>query len=475
MDEKKEKLAQLEKSEKIYARRSFEKLLPLRGLKQSFEEGRNVSSAGRLITKREHGKSIFCDLSDATDKIQIYVRRDIVGEEEFGKFKSFVDIGDIIGVKGDFFKTHTGEITILVKEFTVLSKSLKPLPEKWHGLKDVESRFRKRYLDLIANRQAAEIFEKRAQIIKNIRKFFDQRGYIEVETPMLQPIPGGAAGRPFITHHNALDIDIYLRIAPELYLKKVLTGGFDKIYELNRSFRNEGISVKHNPEFTMLEAYAAYKDYSYMMGITEDLIRSLAQDLFGSMEVDFGGQRIDFSRKFRIFSLADTLKKDFGVEYSDPSDIFIEKVSAKLNIQKNLSRSQIINLIEDLIEEKYYGKEPVFVIDFYAWMSPLAKTKEDNSYIAERFELFVAGMEVANAYSELNDPREQREKLLKNLKTEEQLPKKIDEDFLEALEYAMPPAAGLGIGIDRLVMLLLGKTSIKEVILFPLLRPENEI
>lgn len=457
-----------------YALTNFPKESTISAVKDAFEQDKETCLAGRLITRREHGKSLFFDLRDYSGKIQCYIRQDIVGDENF-KLVRNLDIGDIVGVKGKLFKTKTAETTILVSSFRLLSKALRPLPEKWHGLKDVEVRFRKRYLDLIANPESISIFTKRAKIIKKIRDSLDQDDFIEVETPLLHQIPGGALGKPFKTYHNALGMDIYLRIAPELYLKKLLVGGFDKIYELNRSFRNEGISIKHSPEFTMLEVYAAYQDYTYMMQMTEKLIRDAASQIQPDLNICYQGKKINLSNKFRIFSLADKLKQDFGVEYNDPPAEFIEKMSSKLDVKESLSRSQIIKLIENLIEEKYYGQEPVFVTDFYTWMSPLAKTKKDNPYIVERFELFIAGVEIANAYSELNDPIEQKERLIKQMQIEEESPKKIDEDFIQALEYAMPPAAGLGIGIDRLVMILLDKPSLKEVILFSLLKPqENE-
>ncbi|MBN2119954.1 MAG: lysine--tRNA ligase [Candidatus Omnitrophica bacterium] len=471
MQERLDKLARIsEKTGNPYSQNRFEKTQTIAAVKSEFLEEKEVSLAGRLTTRREHGKSMFCDLRDFSGHIQCYLRKDAT--ENFEQTKE-LDIGDVLGVSGKLFKTKTGEITVFVSKFTVLAKALRSLPEKWHGLKDIELRFRKRYLDLIANPQSVAIFIKRNQIVKEIRSFLDQKGFIEVETPLLHSIPGGASGRPFKTFHNALGLDIYLRIAPELYLKKLLVGGFDNIYELNRSFRNEGISVRHNPEFTMLEVYSCYKDYAYMMELTENMIKELAKRINESLMLDYQDKTIDFSRKFRIFSLASKLKEDFGVEFDDSPQEFIKKMSSRLKIKENLSRSQIIKLIEDLIEEKYYGQEPVFVTDFYTWMSPLAKAKKDNPHIVERFELFIAGIEVANAYSELNDPVEQKKRLVKQLDTEEELPKKLDEDFLEALEYGMPPAAGLGIGIDRLVMILLNQPSLKEVILFPLLKPKE--
>ena len=469
----------LEKLEKIrrekgspYSLHSFPKQAPIIEIKEDFSEGREVSIGGRLLSRREHGKSIFFDLGDFSGKIQCYLRRDLIGDDNFSFFKN-LDIGDILGVKGSLFKTKTAEVTVLVSEFNLLSKSLRPLPEKWHGLKDTELRFRKRYLDLIANPQVSSLFIKRSKLISKIREFLDNQGFIEVETPFLHLIPGGASGKPFQTHHNALDIDIYLRIAPELYLKRLLVGGFDKIYELGRSFRNEGISLKHNPEFTMLEVYCAYQDYTFMMELTEKLIRTLVKEVSPTGVINYQGFSIDFNQKFKKISLASKLKEDLGIEFDAGPFEFIEKARQHFDIKDNLSRSQIIKLIEDLIEEKYFGGEPVFVTDFYTWMSPLAKAKKDNPNLVERFELFIGGIELANAYSELNDPIEQRERFLKQIEAEE-ISSKVDEDFIEALEYGMPPAAGLGIGIDRLVMLLLNQPSLKEVIFFPLLKPQDK-
>lgn len=455
-------------TETVYA-----KDVSLAELKEQFEEGKHIATAGRIMTKRGHGKTCFFNLGDSTGTFQGYARLDKIGEETFALFKQ-LDLGDIIGIEGEAFLTKTGEPTIKVNSFKLLSKAFHDLPEKFHGLKDVEIRFRKRYVDLIANRETANVFAKRSEIVKYVRNFLEDQAFMEVETPMLHPIPGGAAGKPFATHHNALNYDIFMRIAPELYLKKLLVGGFDRVYELNRSFRNEGISVRHNPEFTMMEVYCAYNDYTFMMKLTEDLLRGIARDIVGAEVLQYGDHEIDFSKPFKVLSLADTLKAEYGIEYDDSQDVFIEKMKEKLEIKGSLSRMQIIGLIEDLIEEKFYGTEPVFVTDYYTWMSPLAKAKPDCPTVAERFELFIAGMEVANAYSELNDPIEQKARFTDQMKVEEELPKKIDNDFLEALEYGMPPATGLGIGIDRLVMLMLNKTTIKEVILFPLLRPETK-
>jgi lysyl-tRNA synthetase class 2 len=452
---------------------SFPKPSTIKPIVDSFEEAKPVTLAGRLITKREHGKSSFAHISDHTGKIQIYAQANTLGKY-YDLFKD-LDIGDIIGVKGKLFKTRTGEITILVEELKLLSKALRPLPEKWHGLKDVETRYRQRYLDLIANPQVKEIFIKRSKIIAAIRDFFNQSGYIEVETPMLHTIAGGASGRPFVTHHNVNDCDVYLRIAPELYLKRLLVGGLEKVYEINRSFRNEGISTRHSPEFTMLEAYCAYESYEYMMKTCEELFSGLIKELNSSLILNYQGRPIDFTPPWQRISFTEIFKREFDINPEDFQEVFLQKAAKKLNLSsKGLSRTQILNLTEELIEKNYPQDKPAFIVDFFTWTSPLAKKKKDNPCIVERFELFVAGLEVANAYSELNDPIEQRQRFEKQLEVEEELPKKIDSDFLLSLEYAMPPATGLGIGIDRLVMLLLDQPSIRDVILFPLLKPLQE-
>jgi len=455
-----------------YKNTHFSKPLYIKGILDDFQEDREVSSAGRVIAKREHGKSSFAHISDASGKIQIYLRRDVL-KDSYELFKE-LDIGDIVGVEGGLFKTRTGEPTILVKRLVLLSKSLRPLPEKWHGLKDMEIRYRRRYLDLISNSESRDVFWKRSLIINFIRNFFQDRNYIEVETPMLQSIPGGASGAPFVTHHNSLDIDVYLRIAPELYLKRLLVGGFDKVFEINRNFRNEGISVRHSPEFTMLEAYCAYENYEYMMKICEDLLSNLVKELYHSFILEYQGKEIDFTPPWPRISFAQLFKEEFDINPEDSQDKVLGKICRKLDLSSDeLSRTQIINITEELIEKHYPLDKPVFVVDFFSWTAPLAKSKKDTPYILERFELFIAGMEVANSYSELNDPVEQRKRLLEQLRVEDELPIKIDDDFIESLEHGMPPAAGLGVGIDRIVMLFLNQSSIRDVILFPLLKPHD--
>lgn len=461
-----------------YGRR-FERTGSLQAIVAHFEEGKKVKVAGRLLAIRTHGKSAFCDLRDQEGKIQLYVKEDIVGKEPFDFF-SKIDIGDIVGAEGALFKTKTGEPSLKVERFELLSKNLRPLPEKWHGLKDVETRYRQRYVDLLVNEEARKVFFLRSRLIRKMRSFLDSRGFLEVETPMMHPIPGGAAGDPFKTHHNALDMELYLRLAPELYLKKLLVGGFEKVYEIAKSFRNEGISTRHNPEFTMLEAYAAYWDYEDMISFLEEMVVFLAKEILGKTTLEYetkeGSLTMDLAPPWERVSFAELIKRHFDIHPSDSIEIWVSKLKkgAKgfgTNVQGKISRSQIVKVTEELLEIQTKGK-PLFVIDYFKEMSPLAKTKKDNPDLCERFELFIGGVEVANAYSELNDPIEQRKRF--ELQADGAVnPSKMDEDFLRALEYGMPPAAGLGVGIDRLTMLFTNQSSIREVILFPQLKPEK--
>jgi lysyl-tRNA synthetase class 2 len=455
---------------------AFETTSGIGELKAAFSEGKSVVVAGRIMALRLHGKSMFLDLKDSSGKIQAYIKEDSIGADKFLFLKN-VDIGDFAGVGGETFKTRTGEPTIVVKEFRMLSKSLRPLPEKWHGLKDVETRYRQRYVDLIVNDDVKKVFITRSKIVSHIRSFLDSKGFLEVETPMMQSIPGGAAGKPFKTHHEALGIDLYLRIAPELYLKRLLVGGLEKVYEINRNFRNEGISIKHNPEFTMLEVYEAYSDCKGMMRLTEELVTSLAKEVLGTTEIEYQGKRIDLS-KWEIVSFADLMKEQFEITAEDDHAAWIKKLKKKgIEIEgKDVSRTQVINIVGDLVEPKA-GGHPVFVVDMFREMCPLAKVKSDNPLLTDRFELYMGGMEVANAYSELNDPIEQRARFLDELRATadgKRPSKTIDEDFVTALEYGMPPAGGLGIGIDRLVMVLTNSASIRDVILFPQLKPQTK-
>ena len=432
---------------------------------ERYEEHKKVSSAGRLSAMRFMGKSVFCDIKDESGRIQLYLKKDALSREDSEIF-DLLDIGDVIGVEGELFKTKTGEISIRVAALKILSKSLRPMPEKWHGLKDVEARYRQRYLDLISNDETKEIFKKRSLVIRSIRHTLDEKDYLEVETPMMHPIPGGAAGKPFKTHHEALNTDLFLRVAPELYLKKLLVGGFDKVYEINKSFRNEGISTRHNPEFTMLEVYTAYHDVNDVMDLCEEIIKRSA----GKIGIP---ENLDLSTWERV-SFAQLMKNSFGIEADEPIESWVKKLKNKgVNVEgKDISRTQIINVIGELIEPGKIGGEsgsavrPVFVTDYFAELSPLARRNKKNPGLSERFELYIGGMEVANGYSEQNDPIEQRKRF-------EEESKMVDEDFLLALEYGMPPAGGLGIGIDRLVMVLTGQASIREVILFPQMKQEK--
>ncbi len=435
-----------------------------------------VSVAGRVITLRPMGKALFAHLQDATGKLQIYLRQDIVGETSFKDFEELVDPGDILGVKGRLFRTNTGELTVEVKEWVLLAKSLHPLPEKWHGLKDVEVRYRQRYLDLIANEHARRVFFLRSRLISEIRRFLDSRGFLEVETPILQPIASGANAKPFITYHNYLEQNLYLRIAPELYLKRLIVGGINRVYELGKNFRNEGVDTTHNPEFTMLEFYCAYWDYKDLMVFTEELFSYLLNQLVGGLKITYQGKELDFTPPFKRYRYFELLEEKTGKD----KDFFLRDVEGLRKLAKEigvpkaetLTHAKLIDKVFDLlVEDELWG--PCFVIDFPKLLSPLAKTHREDPDLVERFELFVAGKEIANAYTELNDPVEQKERFLEQLKEKEMGDEEamsMDEDFIKALEYGMPPTAGEGIGIDRLVMLLADVDSIREVILFPALR-----
>ena len=434
-----------------------------------------VSLAGRVVAIRHHGKTCFAHLMDQTGRIQLYARADGLGDE-YARFVE-LDTGDFVGVTGEMFRTRTGELTVAVKSFAFLAKSLRPLPEKWHGLKDVETRYRQRYVDLIVNAEAREIFTMRARLIHGIRAFLDARGFLEVETPMMQPIPGGAIARPFKTHHNALDLDLYLRIAPELYLKRLLVGGFERVYEINRNFRNEGISTMHNPEFTTLEFYQAYADYTDLMELTEALFVELTQALRGSLSLVWGEHALDFKPPWRRLAFFDGVSQALGVAVTPATDVeTIARTAAPRGIAHDGGPAWKLwkEVFETLVEPTLV--QPTFVIDFPTELSPLAKRKRDNPQLVDRFELFVASHEVANAYSELNDPIDQlarfREQAALQARGDDEA-HWLDEDYVRALEYGMPPAAGEGIGIDRLLMMFTDQPSIRETILFPLLRPEG--
>jgi len=440
-------------------------------------EGAVVSVAGRLMSKRGMGKASFCDVRDRDGKIQIYVKMDEVGAEVYEEFKKF-DIGDIVGVKGEVFKTHKGEISVKVQEIVLLSKSLQPLPEKWHGLKDVDLRYRQRYVDLIVNPDVRNTFIVRSKIIKAIRKFLDDRGFLEVETPILNTIPGGAAARPFVTHHNTLDIDMYLRIAPELYLKRLIVGGLEKVYEIGRMFRNEGMSVKHNPEFTLMEVYEAYTDYKGMMDLTEQLISTVALEVLGTTKITYQGQEIDLTPPWNRMTMIEAVEKYAGVNFNNiTSDEEARNIAKekKVHIEGNPTKGEVLNLMfEEFVEEHLV--QPTFILDYPVEVSPLTKRKPDMPSLTERFELFITCREMANAYSELNDPIDQKERFLDQVAKREagdEEANMMDDDFITALEYGMPPTGGLGIGIDRLVMLLTDSYSIRDVLLFPTMKPKE--
>ena len=436
----------------------------------------SVSVAGRMVSMRDFGKGCFATIQDATEKIQVFFSKAVLNDK-YALIKK-LDIGDILGVSGKLFRTRTNELTIEVKDFELMSKSLRPLPEKWHGLKDVELRYRQRYVDLIVNPQVKEIFAKRSLIIKALRDFLELNNFIEVETPMMHQIPGGAAAKPFKTHHNALGMDLYLRIAPELYLKRLLVGGYERVFELNKNFRNEGISTKHNPEFTMIEFYMAYKDYNFLMDFTEKIFIHVAEKALGTLKVPYGDDIIDLTPPWPRIPLLKALRQK-GV----PDDAITDRDKAftwarenKLDIKAGASLSNILDeIFKEFVEPELV--QPTFIIDYPVELSPLARRKKDNPDLVERFELFITSREIANAFSELNDPADQKERFLKQVEAKNQGDEEahwMDEDFVRALEYGMPPAAGEGIGIDRLVMLLTNSSSIRDVILFPQLKPEQQ-
>jgi len=437
-------------------------------------EGKIVSVAGRMMTKRVMGKASFCHIRDLCGDIQIYVKRDEIGDEPYTDFKKY-DIGDIIGVKGEVFKTNSGEISIKAQSIILLSKSLQILPEKFHGLKDTDTRYRQRYVDLIVNPEVRDTFIKRSMIIREIRRYLDDRGFLEVETPVLVPNAGGAAARPFTTHHNALDEDLYLRISLELYLKRLIVGGLEKVYEIGRVFRNEGLSVRHNPEFTLLELYQAYTDYYGMMDLVEDLFRTVAQRVLGTTTVVYDGVEIDLSKPFERLTMVDAIKKYTGIDFNEIPDEAAAKELAKkhgIEFEDRHKKGDIINLFfEEYVEEHLV--QPTFIMDHPVEISPLASRKPDNPDFTERFELFITRREMANAFSELNDPIDQRgrfeaQEALRAAGDEEA--NQMDEDFLCALEYGMPPTGGIGIGIDRFVMLLTNSLAIRDVLLFPTMK-----
>jgi len=447
-------------------------------LKQQEDSGKTgatvVNIARRIMANRPFGKISFVDIYDSSGKIQLYFHKDRLSEEYLRLFKD-LDIGDIMGVSGKLFRTKTGEPTIEVENFTLRAKSLQPLPEKWHGLSDIDKRYRQRYLDLIANTEVKGIFQVRSQVINAIRQFLNQRGFIEVETPVLQPSAGGALARPFITHHHTLDQDFYLRIALELHLKRLIIGGLDKVYELGRTFRNEGISTKHNPEFTMLESYEAYADYNDVMKMLEEMVSKISQQVLGRDKVKFDNNIISFKPPWQRLSLRQAIINYSGIDFDkfpDADSLRAEMLKLNIEVDPQKDRGRLIDeLISTSVEPNLI--QPTFLLDYPVEMSPLAKTKPDDERLVERFEAFAGGMEIANAFTELNDPIEQRQRFIQQQKERQAQGEPVeivDQDFLLALEYGMPPSGGLGVGIDRLVMLLTNQQSIREVILFPQVR-----
>ncbi len=440
-------------------------------------EGKLVSLAGRLMGKRGMGKSTFCDLQDRDGRIQLYVRINELGESAYDAFRK-LDIGDLIGVVGTVFRTHMGEISIKVQVCTLLAKSLRPLPEKFHGLKDPDTRYRQRYLDLIVNPEVRRTFVMRSRIITAIRRFLDARDFLEVDTPILSTILGGATARPFITHHNTLDLDLFMRIAPELYLKRLIVGGMEKVYEIGRMFRNEGMSIKHNPEFTMMELYQAYTDYNGMMEITEALVSSVAQEVLGTTKITYQNQEIDLTPPWNRMTMTEAVLRyagvDFGTIADDAAAIAIAREKG-LHLKGSPVRGEILNLFFEEFAEIHLV-QPTFILDYPVEVSPLTKRKPGRPELVERFELFITSREFGNAYSELNDPMDQRERFLAQVQKRESGDEEanmMDDDYITALEHGLPPTGGLGIGIDRLIMLLTDSFSIRDVLLFPTMKPRE--
>jgi lysyl-tRNA synthetase class 2 len=436
-----------------------------------------VALAGRLMAIRDFGKAAFAQLQDRAGRLQIYVTRAELGDEQFQVFRQ-LDLGDIVGVEGRLFRTKTNELSVMVERLVYLAKALRPLPEKWHGLQDVELRYRQRSLDLLVNPEVQRVFERRARILQAIRVFFTDRGFLEVETPMMHPVAGGALARPFVTHHNTLDLDLFLRIAPELYLKRLVVGGLDRVFEINRSFRNEGVSTQHNPEFTMLEFYQAYATYEDLMATTEELFASLAESITGSVRVPYGEHEIDLTPPWRRVSLKDAVAEHAGIpraDVDDPGRLAALARDRRIPIPPGAPHGKaVVEVFEKIVEERLI--QPTFITGYPVEVSPLARLSDREPGIVDRFELFIAGRELANGFSELNDPEDQRQRFEEQLRARgsgDEEAHAMDEDYVRALEHGMPPTAGEGIGIDRLVMLLTNSPSIRDVILFPQMRPER--
>jgi lysyl-tRNA synthetase class 2 len=479
MLQRREKLSQLrEEQEKAFAEK-YEVTHHAAEVETNFEdlEEKEVKLAGRLMAIRTHGKASFADLMDMSGKVQLYIKQNNIGEDRYDFFQD-LDLGDLVGITGTVFKTNRGQISIRVSSFELLTKSLRPLPEKFHGLKDKDIRYRQRYLDLIVNPDVKETFVIRSKIIKEMRRYLEEKGFLEVETPMMHPIAGGATARPFVTHHNTLDMDLYLRIAPELYLKKLIVGGFEKVFEINRNFRNEGMSYKHNPEFTTMELYQAQADYHDMMELTEDLVSYLAEEVLGTQTLEYEETELDFTAPWERITMIEAVKKYADVDFSEfetAEEAYEAAASVGVKPEEGLSYGEVLNEVFEIrVEDKLI--QPTFIMDYPIEVSPLAQKIEDDPRFTYRFEAFVYGREIANAFSELNDPEEQKRRFEKQVEMREagdEEAQMMDYDFIRALEYGMPPTGGLGIGIDRLIMLLTDSSSIRDVILFPTMRPES--
>ncbi len=479
---RREKLAKLqEKGVNPFSIEKYDRSHQSQEIIENFEhlEGSKASIAGRIISKRGHGKVSFAHIQDMQGRIQIYVRQDQLGEEAYKEYTSY-DIGDIIGVEGEIFRTKKGEISVKAETIILLTKALQPLPEKWHGLKDQDLRYRQRYVDLIVNPEVKDVFIKRSKIIKKIREYLDNRGYLEVETPILNTIAGGANARPFVTHHNTLDIDMYLRIANELFLKRLIVGGFDKVYEMGRMFRNEGMSYKHNPEYTAIELYEAYVDYNAMMEITEDLVEYVAKEVLGTTKITYNDVELELKAPWKRVSMHDLVAEKTGIQFMDAkSDEEARQLASGLTKLENIhtmTKGEIINYaFEEYCEADLI--QPTFVLHHPVDVSPLAKRSPDNPEITNRFEGFIYGREIANGFSELNDPIDQKQRFLSQLEAREAGDEEahmMDEDFVNALEVGLPPTGGLGIGVDRLIMFLTDTHSIRDVLLFPTMKPLNK-
>ena len=481
MKVRREKLDKLrEEGKDPYKITKFNRTHTSEEIKDNYDEleGKDVTIAGRIMAKRIMGKASFCHIQDSEGKIQSYVSINELGEESYKAFKED-DIGDIIGITGFVFKTRTGEISIHAKEVTLLSKSLRPLPEKFHGLKDTDLRYRQRYVDLIVNPEVKDTFIKRTEIIKEMRRILDEKKYTEVETPILNTIPGGAAARPFITHHNSLDIDMYLRIATELYLKRLIVGGFDRVYEIGRIFRNEGMDIKHNPEFTTIELYQAYANLDDMMNLTEELVSKIAEKVLGTTKITYQGQEIDLTPSWKRVTMIDAIKEVTGVDFNTiTTDEEAQEAAKKAGVPVDPIKTTRGDIIAAFFDEKVEETliQPTFIYEYPIENSPLAKKLESDERMTQRFELFIGGREYANAFAELNDPIDQYERFLAQVKQREagdDEANMMDTDFVTALEYGMPPTGGMGMGIDRLVMLLTDEASIRDVLLFPTMKPLN--